>query len=63
MMNRVVRFLKAEEATTAVEYAVMLAGIVTIMIASIRLVGGESGNFWTNNQSELDTALGGGSGS
>lgn len=63
-MNRIVRFLKSEDGPTTVEYAVMLAGILAVVIAGITLVGGGSANFWQNNNSQLDsafTAAGGGS--
>ncbi len=60
-MNRIVRFLKSEDGPTTVEYAVLLAGILAVVIAGITLVGGGSANFWSNNRSQLDSALGGGS--
>lgn len=65
-MNRISRFLKSEDGPTTVEYAVLLAGILAVVIGGITLVGGETANFWSNNQTELDSAFGttgGGSGS
>jgi pilus assembly protein Flp/PilA len=63
-MNRIVRFLKSEDGPTAVEYAVMLAGILAVVIAGITLVGGGTANFWSNNNTQLESAYsasGGGS--
>ena len=62
-MNRVVRFLKSDAGPTTVEYAVLLAGILAVVIGGITLVGGETANFWSNNQSELDAAFATGGGS
>lgn len=59
-MNRIARFLKSEDGPTAVEYAVLLAGILAVLIAGITLVGGETANFWSNNKSQLDSAYGAG---
>ncbi len=56
-MNRTLRFLSSDDGATAVEYAVLLAGIIGVLIAGITLVGGETLNFWQNNGTELDTAL------
>ncbi|MBC8351346.1 MAG: Flp family type IVb pilin [Planctomycetes bacterium] len=56
-MNRIVRFLKSDDGPTSVEYAVLLAGILVVVIGGITLVGGETANFWSNNKSELDTAF------
>lgn len=59
-MSRILRFLKSEDGPTAVEYAVLLAGILIVIIASITLVGGETADFWANNNSELESAFGAG---
>jgi pilus assembly protein Flp/PilA len=61
-MNRVVRFLKSEDGPTTVEYAVLLAGILAVVIGGITLVGGQTANFWSNNQTQLDSSFGNGSG-
>lgn len=57
-MSHMIRFLRSETGATAVEYAVMLAGILAIVIAGITMVGGESANFWSSNQGSLDSAFG-----
>ena len=56
-MNRMARFLKSEDGPTAVEYAVLLAGILAVVIAGITLVGGGSANFWSTNKSQLESAF------
>lgn len=61
-MNRVARFLKSEDGPTTVEYAVLLAGILAVVIGGITLVGGQTANFWSNNQTQLDSSFGNGSG-
>lgn len=58
-MNGLRRFLRREDGPTAVEYAVLLAGIILVCISAITLVGGETANYWSNNQQRLDTAYSG----
>lgn len=60
-MRRIWRFLHDKDGPTAVEYAVMLACILVVCLASISLVGGGTYNFWNNNRTQLDSVLGGGS--
>jgi pilus assembly protein Flp/PilA len=60
-MNRIWEFCCEESAATAVEYAVMLALIIAVCIASITLVGGGTFNFWNNNSTQLDNAFSAGS--
>ncbi|MBX7168139.1 MAG: hypothetical protein K1X74_17520 [Pirellulales bacterium] len=55
MKTTVLRFLQADEAATAVEYAVMLAMILISVIAAIGLVGMQTGGMWGNIDGELDT--------
>lgn len=59
--KRLQAFLREENGPTAVEYAVMLACIIAVCIASITLVGGGSYNFWNNNSNQLDSAFSSGS--
>ena len=56
-MNAAFRFITNEDGPTAVEYAVLLALILMMCVGAITMVGGESGSFWSNNQSELEQAL------
>ncbi len=58
-MKRIWSFIGEEDGPTAVEYAVLLAGIIALCIGAITLVGGGTSNFWSNNRSQLDSALGG----
>jgi pilus assembly protein Flp/PilA len=39
MLKSLVRFMKDEEAPTAVEYAIMVAGIAVVIIAVVFLLG------------------------
>jgi len=59
-MNMLLKFLREEEAATAVEYAVMLALILVTIIGAISAVGGESGGMWGGIDSDMKAAgLGG----
>jgi pilus assembly protein Flp/PilA len=44
LQQSVVRFLKAEDGPTAVEYAVMLALIIVVCITAITTLGSNSNN-------------------
>jgi len=52
------RILREESGPTAVEYAVMLALIIVVLISSITLVGGQTMNYWQASSTSLDGALG-----
>ncbi|HEY2252759.1 MAG TPA: Flp family type IVb pilin [Planctomycetaceae bacterium] len=52
-MKRVLSFLRDEHASTAVEYAVMLALILMVIIGSIVTLGQGSGGMWSNNGAQL----------
>jgi pilus assembly protein Flp/PilA len=54
------RFFRDTEATTAVEYSVMLAMILLAVITAVGAVGGQSGGLWGSIRSNL-TAMGFGS--
>jgi pilus assembly protein Flp/PilA len=56
-MWRIIRFLRDEEAATAVEYAVMLAMIIIAIIGAIGSVGAKTGGMWGGIQTSL-TAVG-----
>ena len=56
-MNAVLRFLSSEEGPVAVEYAVMLALIITVAITSITTLGASNSGFWGHINSEADAAF------
>jgi len=47
-VKRLVRFLRAEDGPTAVEYAVMLALIVVVCIGAITTLGGNASSTFEN---------------
>lgn len=49
--------IQGEDATTAVEYAVMLALIIIIAFQSILLCGGAVSDFFNASATELDNAV------
>ena len=51
--HRLIDFLKAEEGPTAVEYAVMLAVILVIVVGTIRLVGSNTNNVFSSVASSV----------
>jgi pilus assembly protein Flp/PilA len=57
-MTKVERFMKSEDGPTAVEYAVMLALIVIVCIASISSIGTEVNSTFETIQGELVNANG-----
>ena len=57
-MSKVDRFMKSEDGPTAVEYAVMLALIVIVCIASISSIGQQVNSTFTTIESELGNANG-----
>ncbi len=52
-MNRFLRFIRDEEGTAAVEYAVMLAMILLSVIGAITSVGTSNGGMWGNVGTKL----------
>jgi len=49
----IIRFLRGEDAATAVEYAVMLALILVAILASIGVVGSQTGGMWGGIEADL----------
>ena len=49
-----IRFCREDEATTSVEYAVMLALIIGTIISAIHAVGGQSGGMWGGIQNNMN---------
>ena len=54
LATQIESFHSINDATTVVEYAIMLALIVLVCIAAIILVGGEAGAFWGNNADQME---------
>ena len=56
------RFFPTDEAATAVEYAVMLALVIAVILGSIAAVGNQTRQKWDNINNDLDAqGFGGGS--
>jgi pilus assembly protein Flp/PilA len=53
MRRRILRFLRAEDGPTAVEYAVLLALILASIMIAIGAVGTQTGGMWGNIETEL----------
>ncbi len=47
------RFLRSDDATTAVEYAVMLALILMAIIVGVTSTGGGASKWWSNIDSQI----------
>jgi pilus assembly protein Flp/PilA len=56
LATKVQRFLVSEDGPTAVEYAVMLALIVIVCLASIRLIGTNANTTFDATAAALSTA-------
>ena len=56
MLAKIRTFLKSEDGPTAVEYAVMLALIILVAIAAIKVVGTSTSQTFTNVGAELPAA-------
>ncbi len=57
------RFLEDESGPTAVEYAVMLALILAVVIIAINSVGSSTASKWNNNSQQIISAVNGSIGS
>ncbi|MGQ0637418.1 MAG: Flp family type IVb pilin [Planctomycetaceae bacterium] len=55
-MKSFLNFLRDDDGTTAVEYAVMLALILAAVIASVATVGGTTGGMFGSNKAALEAA-------
>ncbi len=54
-MSALPRFLREESATTSVEYAVMLAMILLVLIGGVVAFGNAQNGSWVKIESELST--------
>ncbi len=59
LMNDVRNRLHDDQGVTSVEYAVMLALILVVLISTINAVGGATLSYFDNNAAEIGAALGG----
>jgi pilus assembly protein Flp/PilA len=48
MLDRLKRLVSDDEAPTAVEYAIMVAGVAVVIIAVVFLLGGKVNNVFSN---------------
>lgn len=55
-MDAIIRFWTDSEGATAVEYAVMLALILVVIVGSIGAVGAQTGGMWGGIRDNLSTA-------
>lgn len=53
-LRQIEKFLKDESGPTAVEYAIMLALILAVVIASIGLVGNEANDLFEHSADSMD---------
>ena len=56
-MKRILQFLREDDGPTAVEYAILLALLVGMMVAAITFVGNEFHAISDANKNALDEAL------
>jgi Flp pilus assembly pilin Flp len=52
-MKRLARILLAEDGVTTVEYAVMLAMIILVLLTSVALLGDRANGMWSGIQTSL----------
>ena len=55
-ISAVKKFLRADDATTAVEYAVMLAMILVAIIIGVTSAGGGVSAWWTNIKNDITSS-------
>ncbi len=55
-LNTICRFLTSDEATTAVEYAVMLTMILVAIIIGVTTAGGGVSAWWDNIRTNIVTS-------
>jgi len=53
MFKHVCRFLCDDEAATAVEYAVMMALILLVILGAVGTVGSQTGGLWGDIQTKV----------
>ncbi|MGC8640085.1 MAG: Flp family type IVb pilin [Isosphaeraceae bacterium] len=58
MLEHLLRLGRDETAATAVEYAVMLALILVVVMSAINAVGNTSSGLWASDTNQISTAIG-----
>lgn len=59
LLTQVKRFVKSEDGPTAVEYAVMLALVISVCIAAITLLGNNTNTAFNNVAGQIPVGGGG----
>jgi pilus assembly protein Flp/PilA len=57
--RRLIEFMRKEDGPTAVEYAVMLALILVVVLAAVANIGGETNSMYTNLSLQASARPGG----
>jgi len=57
MFKKITRFLRSEDGPTAVEYAIMLALIVSMCFSAIAVAGGPVKAFWEDSSDSFGEAV------
>ena len=58
ILKNLLRFVAAEEAATAAEYAVLLALILLALISAVTSVGNSTSGLWQSDVNQINTATG-----
>jgi pilus assembly protein Flp/PilA len=56
MLEHFLKLSRDEDAATAVEYAVMLALVLVVIISAINAVGNTSSNLWASDTNQISAA-------
>ena len=55
-MTHITRFLRRQDGTTAVEYAVMFALIIVACLTGINAIGSQNNGLWAGNNASMQAA-------
>ena len=53
IQTAVLRFLRSQDGATAIEYALIAAGVAAALVATINTLGGNVNQMWTNVKNAL----------
>ena len=56
MLSRLQRLIRDESGPTAVEYAVLLALILVVLMSAITAVGNSTSGVWSSNVNQIENA-------